>query len=85
MSVERRVTFLAPDVVPDADTAKQIAEALWVSKYGADTVARQAPFQAELKFNIWIVNGSSSIEALLYAFILRADGRVLSVGGPSKP
>jgi len=67
-------------VVPDADTAKRIAEALWIPQYGADTVASQAPIQAELKFNVWIVTGSSSTEAPLFAFILQADGRILSVG-----
>ena len=71
-------------VVPDADTAKRIAEAVWVSKYSVDTVARQAPIKAELKFNVWIVTGSSSTEVPLYAFILQADGRILDVGGPTK-
>jgi ATP-dependent Clp protease ATP-binding subunit ClpA len=83
MPVERNVTFLQHEVVPDADTAKRIAEALWIPQYGADTVASQAPIQAELKFNVWIVTGSSSTEALLYAFILQTDGRILSVGGPT--
>jgi hypothetical protein len=49
------------------------------------TVASQAPAQAELKFNVWIVAGSSSAEVILFAFILQADGRILSVGGPNKP
>ena len=71
-------------LVPDADTAKRIAEAQWIPQYGADTVARQAPIKAELKFNVWIVNGSSSTEAPLFAFILQADGRILSEGGPTK-
>jgi Clp amino terminal domain, pathogenicity island component/NTF2 fold immunity protein len=71
--------------VPDADTAKRIAEALWIPKYGADTVARQQPILVELKFNVWIVTGSSSSEVPLFAFILQEDGRVLSVGGPTKP
>src|SRR5262249_46006234 len=66
--------------VPDGDTAKRIAKAVWVSKYGADAVASQAPVQAELKFNVWIVTGSSSTGAPLYAFILQRDGRILSVG-----
>src|SRR5262244_1224662 len=54
MPVERRVTFLPQEmgrffslhpelpkdaIVPDADTAKRIAEALWIPQYGADTVA----------------------------------------------
>jgi ATP-dependent Clp protease ATP-binding subunit ClpC len=71
-------------LVPDGDTAKRIAEALWIPQYGADTVASQAPINAELKFNVWIVSGSSSTEAPLFAFILQADGRILSEGGPTK-
>jgi Clp amino terminal domain, pathogenicity island component len=69
MQVERRVTFM-PDAmrsdlrksgpVPDAEAAKRIAEELWVSRYGAVTVAHEAPLRAELKFNVWIVTGSSS-------------------------
>jgi hypothetical protein len=101
ISVERRVSFLPPemgsgpalptgDVVPDADTAKRIAEAVWIPQYGADTVARQAPVKTELvrlelKFNVWSVTGSSSNEAPLFAFILQTNGRILDVGGPSKP
>jgi NTF2 fold immunity protein len=71
-------------VVPDADTAKRIAEGVWIPQYGAGTVARQAPIKAELKFNVWIVTGSSSTEAPLFAFILQTDGRILSLGGPTK-
>ena len=73
-----------PGVVPDADTAARIAEAVWIPLYGAETVKTHAPFQAELKHNVWIVIGSpaaGSSEAL-FAFILQADGRLLSVGGP---
>jgi len=66
--------------VREADTAKRIAEALWIPKYGADTVASQAPLQAELKFNVWIVTGSSSTGPPLYAFIFQPDGRILSSG-----
>jgi ATP-dependent Clp protease ATP-binding subunit ClpC len=73
------------DVVRDAEAAKRIAEAIWIPQYCSDTVARQAPVKTELKFNVWIVTGSSSTEAPLFAFILQADGRILSVGGPSRP
>jgi hypothetical protein len=78
------------DVVPDADTAKRIAEAVWIPQFGADTVARQSPVKVklvklELKFNVWIVTGSSSTEAPLFAFILQTNGRILDLGGPSKP
>jgi ATP-dependent Clp protease ATP-binding subunit ClpA len=81
---EELARFPTQILVPDADTAKRIAEAVWIQQYGADTVASQAPIKAELKFNVWIVTGSSSTEALLYAFILQTDGRILSVGGPTK-
>jgi Clp amino terminal domain, pathogenicity island component len=101
MPVERRLSFLPHemgpgaalpkgDVVPDADTAKRIAEAVWIPQFGADTVARQSPVKVklvklELKFNVWIVTGSSSTEAPLFAFILQTNGRILDLGGPSKP
>lgn len=67
-------------VVPDAETAKRIAEAIWIPMFGEETVAAQKPFNAELKFTTWIVNGSGDPEKALFAFILRADARVLSVG-----
>jgi ATP-dependent Clp protease ATP-binding subunit ClpA len=83
----RTLSSLEPnsDLVPDAETAMRIAEALWTERYDAETVARQAPIKAELKFNVWIVTGSSSTEPPLFAFILQTDGRILSVGGPTKP
>jgi len=98
--VERRGSFLhemgsgpalpTGDVVPDADTAKRIAEAVWIPQFGADTVAKQSPVKVklvelELKFNVWIVTGSSSTEAPLFAFILQTNGRILDIGGPRKP
>ena len=73
-----------PGVVPDAETAKTIAEAIWLPVYGAETITSQMPLRAELKFNVWIVAGSAAPEGLLFAFILQADGRILSVGrGPA--
>ena len=67
-------------VVPNAPTAKRIAEAVWIPLYGTSTVADQVPFQAELKYNVWIVTGSSTHDDALFAFILQADGRILSIG-----
>jgi len=72
-----------PGVVPDAETAKRIARIIWTSLYGAETIVKQEPLEAELKFNVWIVAGSATSEDVLFAFILQADGRVLSMGrGP---
>jgi NTF2 fold immunity protein/Clp amino terminal domain, pathogenicity island component len=67
-------------VVPDAATAIQIAEAVWTPMYGAETIASQTPFEAKLNHNVWIVIGSGAPETALFAFILQADGRILSVG-----
>jgi hypothetical protein len=73
-------------VVPNAHTAKRIAEAVWIPLYGTSTIADQVPLQAELKYNVWIVTGSSTYDDALFAFILQADGRILSVGrGPTQP
>jgi hypothetical protein len=73
-------------VVPDVDTALRIAEAVWTPLYGAETIKSQAPLQAELRFNIWLVTGSGAVanDDRLFAVILQADGRMLSVGrGPA--
>jgi len=67
-------------IVADADTAMRIAEAVWTPLYGTTAVAAQVPFNAELRFNVWIVTGSSPPENALFAFILQTDGRILSVG-----
>ena len=67
-------------VVPDAATAIQIAEAVWKPMYGAETIASQTPFEAKLNHNVWIVIGSGGPETALFAYILQADGRILSVG-----
>jgi|SRR4029453_6990109 hypothetical protein len=67
-------------IVADADTAMRIADAVWTPLYGTTAVAGQVPFKAELRFNVWIVTGSSLPEDALFAFILQADGRILSVG-----
>ncbi len=39
-------------VVPDADTAKRIAEAVWTPLYGPEPIASQTPVNAELKHNV---------------------------------
>ena len=67
-------------VAPNEETAKQIAVAVWTPLYGAETVASQAPLQAELRHNVWTVTGSAAPEQALFALILQADGRILSVG-----
>ena len=58
-------------VVPDADTAKKIAENVWIPMFGEEKIAGQQPLNAELKFNVWIVSGSPESDAALFAFILK--------------
>jgi ATP-dependent Clp protease ATP-binding subunit ClpA len=72
-------------VVPDEQTAKRIAEAVWIPVYGEDRVAAQAPLKVELKANIWIVSGSASDETALHAFIFKAHGAVLVIGEGQTP
>ena len=45
------------DFVPNAETAIKIAEAIWLPIYG-DKILKNKPYQASLKDNIWIVEGT---------------------------
>jgi hypothetical protein len=67
-------------VVPDAETAMRISEAVWIRQYGKETVEAQKPFHAEHKLTMWIVTGSAPSETALFAFILSHDCRVVSIG-----
>lgn len=67
-------------VVPDAETAMRICDAVWITQYGKETVEAQKPFHAERKLTMWIVTGSASSETALFAFILSQDCRVVSMG-----
>ena len=70
----------AAGVVPDADTARKIAEVVWQPLYGAETIAGQMPLQVELKHNVWLVSGSAAEDSALFVFILQTNGQILSVG-----
>jgi hypothetical protein len=70
----------AGGVVPDAETARKIAEAVWLPLYNAETIAGQMPLQVELKHNVWVVSGSAAEDSALFAFILQMNGQILSVG-----
>jgi hypothetical protein len=70
----------AAGVVPDAETARKIAEAVWQPVYGAETIAGQMPLHVELKHNVWVVSGSAAEESALFVFILQMNGQILSVG-----
>jgi hypothetical protein len=44
--------------VPDAATAKRVAEAVWIPLLGAGRIAREKPFRARLHGDIWTVTGT---------------------------
>ena len=48
---------LFADCIPNEETAKKIAEAIWLPIYGEE-VLKQKPYEAELVNDIWIVKGS---------------------------
>ena len=49
-----------PDVgyVPNAETAIQIAVAVWEPIYGKQQIAGEKPYKATLKDGVWFVEGS---------------------------
>ena len=44
--------------VPDKATAISIAVSVWNVVYGADQIAKQKPYVAEIKGNVWMVRGT---------------------------
>lgn len=44
--------------VPTAETAIQIAVAVWTPIYGKEQIERQKPYKAVLKEGVWHVSGS---------------------------
>jgi len=73
--------------VPDAETAKRIAEAVWVPIYGTEEIDSQKPFQVQFVKGIWIVQGVLHNENTNYIVvggtahveIAQKDGRILKV------
>lgn len=68
--------------VPDAATAKRIAEAIWLPIYGK-TVLTEKPYQATLNSKgVWVVAGSlpkGMDGGVAYIEISKRDGRILEV------
>lgn len=68
--------------VPDAATAVQIAEAVWLPIYGTN-VLHEKPFTARLTGEgVWIVEGSlpeGMKGGVAYLEISKRDGRILAV------
>lgn len=67
--------------VPDAQTAIKIAEAIWLPIYG-DKIYKKKPFTAQLKDNIWVVQGSMPtlmLGGVPVAEISKLTGQILRV------
>jgi hypothetical protein len=45
------------DYVPDEETAKKIAEAIWIPIYGEADILKERPYKVKLVNDIWIVEG----------------------------
>jgi hypothetical protein len=80
--------YKPPDgYVADAGTAIKIAVAVWEPIYGADHIAGEKPYQANLTKGVWTVEGSLpeggvgdvAVGGVAVAEIARDDGRVLRV------
>ena len=68
--------------VPDAKTAIKIAVAVWEPIYGADKIADEKPYHAQLTNGTWIVEGSlpkGMLGGVAIAEIAKDDGRILRV------
>lgn len=68
--------------VPDAVTAKRIAEAVWLPIYGKKVLSEK-PYQATLNSkDVWVVEGFLPKEmdgGVAYIEISKRDGRILEV------
>ncbi len=67
--------------VPNARTAIKIAEAIWLPIYG-DGIYSKKPFVAKLNNDVWVVQGSLSIQmvgGVPVAEISKKTGKVLRV------
>ena len=69
--------------VPDPATAARIAGAVWIPIYGADQIAKEKPFKARLKGDVWTVTGKDlspdTVGGVAEAEISKRDGRILRV------
>ena len=71
----------AGGLVPNAETAIKIAEAVWLPIYG-DAVLTKKPFVARLVNEVWIVEGTLPAESLggvPIAEISKKDGKILRI------
>jgi hypothetical protein len=68
--------------VPDSITAVRIAVAVWTPVYGAENIAREAPYRASLHGGVWTVGGSLPPHmqgGVAVIDIRKFDGRILRI------
>jgi hypothetical protein len=69
--------------VPDAETAKRIAEAVWIPIYGKELIEGERPFEATLAGGVWTVTGKSlprdALGGVAEIEIRKDDGKILRV------
>ena len=87
LAAKQRSRESAGGYVPDVETAKRIAEAVWLPIYGAEEIESQKPFQVNFRNGIWIVRGVLHNQNTNYivlggtalAEISQKDGRIFKV------
>jgi hypothetical protein len=57
LAENHKTVLPATGVVPDAETAKSIAQAVAIPIWGKDKVTSELPLRAGLKGNVWTVIG----------------------------
>jgi hypothetical protein len=80
LSYAGKSSLPAAGVVPDVDTAKRIAEAVWIPRTSAIPGGPIVAQMATLTAGVWIVTGShhaGSTSISLAAFIQKEDGKIL--------
>ena len=68
--------------VPNAETAKRIAEAVWIPIYGEKQIQNEKPFKVGLHDGVWTVRGSlppMHVGGVAEIAIAKDDGRILRV------
>lgn len=68
--------------VPDSATAVRIALAVWIPIYGEEQIRLERPYIAELRGEVWTVNGSlpnATVGGVAVAEIAKHDARILRV------
>jgi|ERR1035438_1538135 hypothetical protein len=62
LATHYKASFPAAGVIPDADTAKAVAEAIAIPIWGKKIVQSELPLKAGLKGNVWTVIGDPHLK-----------------------